>query len=166
MEQLSKGSSICNSEVNEDLVQIQKYCEGFILSLKHHTQITEARFQSIVTCSATGMSEEDDSTLVSLNSIDIAPINRDIVKQVGGSSREGNRHMTSGVGYNRPLISCQSKQQATSGAEKSPSRVHLTSDKRHLLIACISNNTPTVCNMDRGKEVILLKNKGKSRQQR
>ena len=27
MEKLSKVISICNSDVNEDLVQIQKYCE-------------------------------------------------------------------------------------------------------------------------------------------
>ena len=45
MEQLSKSSSICNSEVNKDLVKLQNYCEEFIFPLKHHTQSTESRFQ-------------------------------------------------------------------------------------------------------------------------
>ena len=65
--------------------------------------------------------------------------------------------MTSVVGYNRKPISCQSKRQATSGAEKSPSRVHPTSDKVELQIACSSNNIPTVSNMERGEEVIIFK---------
>ena len=52
MEQLSKGSSIWNSEVNEDLVQLLKYCEEFMFPLKHHTQITEDGVQEISTCSS------------------------------------------------------------------------------------------------------------------
>ena len=40
IEQLSKGSYIWNSEVNEDLVQLRKYCEEFIFILKHHIQNT------------------------------------------------------------------------------------------------------------------------------
>ena len=99
---------------------------------------------------ATGRSEEDASTLVSLSSIDIAPSNRDILKQFEGSNRKGNMHMISVVGDNRQPLTCKSKQRATSGAEKSPSIVHPTSDKGQLLIACISNNIPTVCNMERG----------------
>ena len=45
MEQLSKGISIWNSEVNEDLVQLRRYCENFIFPLKHHTQSTEVRLK-------------------------------------------------------------------------------------------------------------------------
>ena len=39
MEKLSKGSSIWNSEVNEDLVQLRNYCEEFIFPVNNHTQI-------------------------------------------------------------------------------------------------------------------------------
>ena len=70
-------------------------------------------------------------------------------------------HMISGVGDNRQPLTCKSKQRATSGAEKSPSIVHPTSDKGQLLIACISNNIPTVCNMERGEEVTRLEKEGK-----
>ena len=49
MEKISKGSSIWNSEVNEDLVQLRKYSEEFIFPLKHHTQSTEYGFQEIAT---------------------------------------------------------------------------------------------------------------------
>ena len=66
MEQLSKGIYIWNSEVNEYLVQLQKYCEEFIFLPKHHTQSTEYRVQEIATFPSTVRSEEDDSTLVSL----------------------------------------------------------------------------------------------------
>ena len=109
MEQLSNGSSIWNSEVNEDLVQLQNYCGECIFPLKHYTQSTEARVQEIAISSATGISEEDASTLVSLCSIDIAPINRTILKQVEVSNKQGNMHMTSGVGDNRQPLSRQSK---------------------------------------------------------
>ena len=37
MDKLSKGISIYNSEVNEDLMQLQKYCEELIFPLNHHT---------------------------------------------------------------------------------------------------------------------------------
>ena len=40
MGQLSKGSYIWNSDVNEDLVKLQNYCEEFVFPLKHHTQST------------------------------------------------------------------------------------------------------------------------------
>ena len=65
--------------------------------------------------------------------------------------------MTSGVGDNRQPLSRQSKRRATSGAEKSPSRVHPTSDKGKFLRACISYNIPTVRNIQRREEVIRLK---------
>ena len=157
MEKLSKCSSIWNSGVNEDLVHSRKYCEEFILPLKNHTHSTEAGVQEIATCLATEISEEDSSTLVSLCSIYIAPINRDILKQFKGSNRDGNRHMTSGVGDNRQPLSCQSKQRATSGDEKYPSTVHPTSDKGRPLIACSSNKIAEVRNMDKRKEFIRLK---------
>ena len=131
--------------------------------MNHHTQITEAGVQEIATCSATGVSEEDASTIVSLCSIEITSINRDILKQVEGSNRNGNMHMTSGVGNNRQPISSKSHQQETSGSEKYASRVHPTSDKGNLLISCSSKNIPTTRNMERGKEV---KKEGKSRQRR
>ena len=82
MEKLSKGSSIWNSEVNEELVKLQNYCEEFIFLLKHHTRITEVGVQDITTCLETGRSEEDSSTLVSLRSIEFTPINRDILKKI------------------------------------------------------------------------------------
>ena len=44
---------------------------------------------------------------------------------------------------------------------KYPSRVHPTSDKGHLIISCSSNNTPIVCNTERGEGVIRLKKEGK-----
>ena len=72
--------------------------------MKHHTQITEAEVQEMSTCSATGRLEEDNSTLVSLRSIDITPINRDIFKQVEGINRKGNIHMISGLGDNSQTI--------------------------------------------------------------
>ena len=56
---------------------------------------------------ATGRSEEDDSTLVSLHSIEIAPINCEILKQVEGSRRKGNMHMKLGVNDKRQPLSHQ-----------------------------------------------------------
>ena len=109
MEKPSKDISIWNSEVN--------YCEEFIFPLKNHTHIKEAGVQETATCSATGISEEYASTLFLLGSIDIAPINRDILKQVEGSNINGNRHMTSVLGDNRQPLSCPSKQRATYGTE-------------------------------------------------
>ena len=88
-------------------MQLQKYCEEFILPFKHHTQSTEASVQDIATLLVTGRSEEGDSTLVSLNSIDIASINHDIFKQVEGRKRKGNSNMTSGVINKRQPLSCQ-----------------------------------------------------------
>ena len=82
MGKLSKGSSIWNSEVNEELVKLQNYCEEFIFLLKHHTRITEVGVQDITTCLETGRSEENASTIISIRSIDITPINRDMLKQV------------------------------------------------------------------------------------
>ena len=67
--------------VSEDLLDLQKYCEQFILLWKHHIQITEAGFQVIVIWSETGKSENDTSTNVSLPSIDIVPIKCDVLKQ-------------------------------------------------------------------------------------
>ena len=61
--------------VNDDLVQLQKYRGILIFPLKHHTQSTESGFQDIEVFSATGISEEDASTLVSLHPIKITPIN-------------------------------------------------------------------------------------------
>ena len=52
--------------VNNDLAQLQNYREEFIFLLKHLTQSTEYGVEDIATCSATGRSEEDYSTLVSL----------------------------------------------------------------------------------------------------
>ena len=66
--------------------------------MKHHTQRTEAGIQYIVTLSSTLISEEDDSTLFFLRSIDIAPIKCDILKQDEVIKRKGNRNMTSGGG--------------------------------------------------------------------
>ena len=70
--------------------------------------------------------------------------------------------MTFGVGYNRQSFSSRSKQRATSGTEKSPSRVHQTSDKGQLMIAYSSKYITTLSNMERGEEVIILKKKEKS----
>ena len=67
MERLSKGNSVCSVVVKDDLVQLQNYCEEFIFPMKHHTQITESGVKDISTCSATGRSEGDASTLVSLS---------------------------------------------------------------------------------------------------
>ena len=78
--------------------EILKYCEEFISPLKHHMQSIEAYIQDSTTFLATGRSEEDASNLVSLYSIDIAPINRDILKRVEGRKINGNRHMTSVIG--------------------------------------------------------------------
>ena len=84
--------------VNDGLVQLQKYCEYFIFPLKNHTQITEASVQDIEIYLATGRSEEYALTLVSMRSINIPPINRDILKQFEGRKRKGNKHIVSGVG--------------------------------------------------------------------
>ena len=110
---------------------------------------------------ATGRPEEDASTLVSISSIVISTINRDILKQDEGINRKGNMHMESGLGDNRQPLYRQSNRQSTYGAEKSPSRVYPKSDKGKLLIACSSYNIPTVRNMERGGEVIILKKEGK-----
>ena len=107
MDRLSKGNSIWSLVVNGGLVQPQKYCEEIIFPLKNHMQITEAGVQNIEICSATGRLEEDASTLVSLCSIEIVPIKREILKEVEGSKRKVNRHKTSRVGENRQPISCQ-----------------------------------------------------------
>ena len=93
MDHISKINSIWSSLVNDDLVQILNYCEEFIFSLKHHTQSTEYGVQYIATFLTAGISEQDASTLVLLSSIDIAPINHDILKQVEGRKIKGNRHM-------------------------------------------------------------------------
>ena len=82
MEKLSRGISIYILEVNEDLVQIQKYRKEFIFPFNHHTQSTEDVVQEITTCSATRRSEGYDATLISLFPVDITPINCDISKQV------------------------------------------------------------------------------------
>ena len=126
--------------VINDFVQIQKYCESFIFPLNHHTQITEAGVQDIATCLATGISKDDDSILISLRLIYIAPINHDILEHVKGRKRKGNRHMKSGVGDNSQPVSHQSKQRSRSGAEKLSSRIHPTSDKGERLIACSYKN--------------------------
>ena len=105
------------SEVNEDLLQIQNYCENFIFPLDHHKQSTEAGVQDIVTCSVIGRSEEDDSTLVFLRSIEITPISCDIFKQVELKKRKGNMHMKSEVDDNRQPLYHQSKRQTISGDE-------------------------------------------------
>ena len=68
--------------VNNYLVQLQKRFKEFIFPLKNHTQSTEPGVKYIATCSETGGSEEDYSTLVSLGSTNIEPINCDILKQV------------------------------------------------------------------------------------
>ena len=68
--------------VNDDLVQIQNYCEEILLPLKYHTQSTEVGVKYIVTFSAEGISEEDYSILVLLLPIKIAPINCDILKKL------------------------------------------------------------------------------------
>ena len=107
MVRLSKGNSIWSLVVNGGLVQPQKYCEDFIFPLKNHMQITEAGVQNIEICSATGRLEEDASTLVSMRSIDIPPINRDILKEFKGRKRKGNNHMVSGVGNKRQPLSFQ-----------------------------------------------------------
>ena len=106
---------------------------------------------------ATGISEDDNSTLVSLRLIDIEPISGDILKQFEVSKRKVNMHIPLGVCENSQPLYRKAKQQETSGAEISLPRVHPTSDKGQLLIACSSNNIPTVCNMEIGKEVIRLK---------
>ena len=78
---LSKGNSICISVINDELLQIQKYYEEFILRFKNHTQNAESGIQDISTRLTTGGSEEDDSTLISFHSIIITPINCEILKQ-------------------------------------------------------------------------------------
>ena len=49
MDRLSRGKYIWSSVVNNELVQLQKYCAEFILPLKHYTQRTEAGVQYIAT---------------------------------------------------------------------------------------------------------------------
>ena len=120
---------MCSLLFNYDLVNPQNYCEQFIFPLKHHTQSTESIFQYILTCSDTGISEEDASTPVSLSSINILPINCVILKQFKVSKRKGEKHITSGVGNNRQPISFQSKRLEISGGGKPPSRVQPKRDK-------------------------------------
>ena len=97
------------SVVKNDLLQIQNYCEEFILPLKHHRQIKEYGVHDIATCSAAGKSEENASTLVSLRPIKSSPIKCEILKQVEERKKNGNRHMASGVGDKKQHLSCQSK---------------------------------------------------------
>ena len=68
----------------------------------------------------TVISEEDDSTLVSLRPIKISPINCGILKQVEGRKRKGNSHMTSGFGDKKQPLYCKSKWLSRSGAVKIP----------------------------------------------
>ena len=124
MDHLSKCNSIYISVVNDELVQILNYCENFIYPLNHNTHITESGVQDTATWSVIGRSDEDISTLVSLRSIYIAPINYDILKKIEGRKRKGNMHMKTGVGNKRQTLSLKSKRQASSGAEKSLSRFH------------------------------------------
>ena len=84
--------------------------------LKNHTQRIESGFQDIATCLATRISAEDASTLVLLSSIEIAPINSDILKQVEVRKRKGNKNKTLGVGDNMQTISCGDKCTVTLGA--------------------------------------------------
>ena len=107
IKEMSKGSSIWNLEVNEYLVHLRKYFDEFIFPLNHPTQSKEDFVQDIATCSTTGRSEDDVSNLVSLRSIDILPINRDILNFFEGSNRKGNSHITLVVGDNSYPISCQ-----------------------------------------------------------
>ena len=107
MEGLSKGNYIWSSVLNNDLVKFQKYLEEFIFPSKHHAQITEASIQDISSCFAAGISEEDYSSLVSLHTIKIAPINCDILTQVEGSKRKGNKNLTLGVSNKNQPLSCQ-----------------------------------------------------------
>ena len=60
--------------------------------------------------------------------------------QVEGRNRNGNRNMTSVVVEKRQPLSCQSNQRTSSGAGKLLTRVHTTSDKGQLLMACSSTN--------------------------
>ena len=90
---------------------------SFILPLNHHKHGTETGVQYIATCLATGRSEEDASTLVSLFSIEISSTNREILKQAEVRKIKSNRHMKYGVNDNMQFIYCQLKWQATSGAE-------------------------------------------------
>ena len=160
MDNISKFKYICSSVVNIDLVNIRHFCEEFIFPLKHHTQTTETGVQNSAPCLETWISEDYASTPVSICSINIAPINDEILKQVEGIKIKVNRHMASVVGDKRKPLYRQSKCRASSGTEKLLSRVLLTSDKDQLLIACSSTNIPTECNMERGKEVIILKKEG------
>ena len=82
MDHLSKYNYIWSPVLNYELVQLQKYCGEFILPLNHHTQSTESGVQDIATFPEVGRSEEDASTLVSLNPIKISTINCYILKQV------------------------------------------------------------------------------------
>ena len=99
-------------------MKIQNYCEEFIFPLNHHSHSTESGFQYISTCSETGRSEEDASTIFSLCSIEIAPIVCDIFKQVEVRKIKGNRHMISGVGDKRNPLYRQSNWLSRSGAGK------------------------------------------------
>ena len=88
-------------------MHLRKYFDEFIFPLNHPTQSKEDFVQDIATCSTTGRSEDDVSNLVSLRSIDILPINRDILNFFEGSNRKGNSHITLVVGDNSYPISCQ-----------------------------------------------------------
>ena len=90
--------------------------------MNHHIESTYSRVQDISTCSEKGGPEEDDSTLVSISSIDIALINHDILKQVEGIKRKGNRNITLGDGDNRQPLALQSRLRSTADDEKYPSR--------------------------------------------
>ena len=100
---------------------------------------------------AIGRLEEDALNLVSLSSINIAPIKCEILKQFKGWNRKYNRNITSGFVDKRQPLFHKSNQRASSGAEKPPSRVQPTSDKVKRLIACSSTNIPTESNMEIGK---------------
>ena len=70
-------------------------------------------------------------------------------------------HMASGAGNKKKPISNQLNWRARSGAGKSPSIFHPTSDKGQHIIECSSTNILTECDIERGEEVIILKKEGK-----
>ena len=151
MEKLSKVRSIWNSEVNEDLVQIWKYCEMFIFQLKHPP--IEHRIRSKRNCNILGNRNIRrgwfNTIFTSFNWNHTHQLWH--IENFEGSNIKGNRHMTSGVGDNRQPLSSQSKKRSTSGAERSPSIFHPTSYKGKILIAFSSNNIPKVRNVERGR---------------
>lgn len=82
---LSSGESMWEENADEKLKALADDCQQYIWPLEHHTQSTKAGVQDIAICSQKGRSEEDASTLSTICSLDLAPINRKLVRSTASS---------------------------------------------------------------------------------